>query len=139
MIYLVVQWILQYASIGVFALIAEVFGQQGAEAFGPLGMTTLAVYLASVGTAGVPGAGAIMLMMVLDSVGLKVEAGSPVAMAYAMIFGIDALLDMGRTACNVTGDMAVTCIVAKTEDEMDSSYWQKEDKSGSQLAESVAD
>ena len=95
--------------------------------------------LASIGTAGVPGAGAIMLMMVLDSVGLKVEAGSPVAMAYAMIFGIDALLDMGRTACNVTGDMAVTCIVAKTEDEMDSSYWRKEDKPSGQLAESVAD
>ena len=95
--------------------------------------------LASIGTAGVPGAGAIMLMMVLDSVGLKVEAGSPVAMAYAMIFGIDALLDMGRTACNVTGDMAVTCIVAKTENEMDSSYWQKEDRPGGQLAGSAAD
>jgi Na+/H+-dicarboxylate symporter len=81
--------------------------------------------LASIGTAGVPGAGAIMLMMVLDSVGLKGEAGSPVAMEYAMIFGIDALLDMGRTACNVTGDMAVTCIVAKTEQEMDESYWGK--------------
>ena len=70
-----------------------------------------------------------MLMMVLDSVGLKVESGTPVAMAYAMIFGIDALLDMGRTACNVTGDMAVTSIVAKTEKEMDLSYWKKTEKS----------
>lgn len=52
--------------------------------------------LASIGTAGVPGAGAIMLLMVLNSVGLKVEPGTTVAMAYAMIFGIDALLDMGR-------------------------------------------
>ena len=232
--YKVVLWILEYAPIGVFALIAEVFGKQGPEAFGPLGWTTLAVYLAfaghmlfvygsmllvfklsplafyskareaivtafvtrssggtlpvsmrtadskmgvsqgvysfslplgatinmdgtaiyqgvcaifvgfaigtpltfsqqltiiatsvlaSIGTAGVPGAGAIMLMLVLESVGLKVESGTPVAMAYAMIFGIDALLDMGRTACNVTGDMAVTCIVAKTEQEMDESYW----------------
>jgi len=43
--YLVVNWILQYAPIGVFALIAVVFGTQGAEAFGPLGLTTLAVYL----------------------------------------------------------------------------------------------
>jgi len=82
--------------------------------------------LASIGTAGVPGAGAIMLMMVLDSVGLKVVAGSPVASAYAMIFGIDALLDMGRTAVNVTGDLAVTCIVAKSENEMDMSAWQEE-------------
>jgi len=76
----------------------------------------------------VPGAGAIMLMMVLNSVGLSVEPGSPVALAYAMIFGIDALLDMGRTACNVAGDLAVTCVVAKTENEMDLSAWQ-EDKS----------
>jgi len=60
-------------------------------------------------------------------------------MAYAMIFGIDALLDMGRTACNVTGDLAVTCIVAKTENEMDSSYWQKEEQSVGQLSESIAD
>lgn len=95
--------------------------------------------LASIGTAGVPGDGAIMLMMVLESVGLKVEGGTPVAMAYAMIFGIDALLDMGRTACNVTGDLAVTCIVAKTENEMDISCWQKEEKSVGQLAKSTAD
>lgn len=232
--YLVVHWILQYAPIGVFALIAVVFGSQGADAFGPLGMTTLAVYLAfaahillvyggiliffklnpfqfykkareamvtafvtrsssgtlpvsmdvaesemgvdkgvysfslplgatinmdgtaiyqgvcaifigfaidapltfsqqmtiiatavlaSIGTAGVPGAGAIMLMMVLNSVGLSVEPGTTVAMAYAMIFGIDALLDMGRTITNVTGDLTVTCIVAKSEDEIDLTKW----------------
>jgi Na+/H+-dicarboxylate symporter len=236
--YMVVRWILEYAPIGVFALIADVFGKQGAEAFGPLGWTTLAVYLgflfhmalvyggllavfrlspfaffdkakeailtafvtrssggtlpvsmdiaktrmgisqgvysfslplgatinmdgtaiyqgvcaifvgfaigapltfsqqltiiatsllASIGTAGVPGAGAIMLMMVLESVGLRVDPGTPVAMAYAMIFGIDALLDMGRTACNVTGDLAVTCVVAKTEGQIDASVWRKED------------
>jgi Na+/H+-dicarboxylate symporter len=235
--YKVVHWILQYAPIGVFALIAVVFGKQGAEAFGPLGMVTLAVYvgfalhflliygallaiyrinplqffakakeatitafvtrssggtlpvsldvaqnkmgvakgvfsftlplgatinmdgtaiyqgvcaifvgfaigspltigqqmtvimtavLASIGTAGVPGAGAIMLLMVLNSVGLKVEPGTSVAMAYAMIFGIDALLDMGRTAVNVTGDLAVTCSVAKSEGELDPTYWEEE-------------
>ncbi len=95
--------------------------------------------LASIGTAGVPGAGAIMLMLVLESVGLKVESGTPVAMAYAMIFGIDALLDMGRTACNVTGDLAVTCIVAKTENQMDISCWQSDDKPVGQLAESTTD
>jgi len=54
-----------------------------------------------------------------------------------MIFGIDALLDMGRTACNVTGDLAATCIVAKTEDAMDSSCWKKEDKPSGQLIESL--
>ena len=235
--YKVVHWILQYAPIGVFALIAVVFGKQGAEAFGPLGIVTMSVYiaflvhylliyggllaifrisplqfyarakeatitafvtrssggtlpvtldvaqnkmgvskgvfsftlplgatinmdgtaiyqgvcaifvgfaigspltlsqqmtvimtavLASIGTAGVPGAGAIMLLMVLNSVGLKVEPGTTVAMAYAMIFGIDALLDMGRTALNVTGDLAVTCSVAKSEGELDQTYWEKE-------------
>lgn len=233
--YVVVNWILQYAPIGVFALIAVVFGKQGAQAFGPLGMTTMALYLAfachiifvygsglalyrlnplkfyskakkamvtgfvtrssggtlpvsmeiaekemgvdrgiysfslplgatinmdgtaiyqgvcaifigfavgmpldfsqqmtiiatavlaSVGTAGVPGAGAIMLMMVLTSVGLRIDPGTPVALAYAMIFGIDALLDMGRTVTNVTGDLTVTCIVAKSEDEIDLDKWR---------------
>jgi Na+/H+-dicarboxylate symporter len=233
--YKVVNWILQYAPIGVFALIAVVFGQQGPEAFGPLAMVTVSVYaalllhlivvysgllvifrihplkflvrareaivtafvtrssggtlpvsmdvaenklgvskgvysftlplgatinmdgtaiyqgvcvlfigfavgapldfgqqmtviltavLASIGTAGVPGSGAIMLMMVLNSVGMEVEQGTSVAMAYSMIFGIDALLDMGRTALNVTGDLVVTCGVAKVEGELDETCWQ---------------
>lgn len=233
--YKVVNWVLEYAPIGVFALIAVVFGEQGAIAFGPLGVITVSIYLAmivhilivyggllmafrinfvqflsrvrsatitafvtrssggtlpvsmdvaknkmgvskgvysftlplgatinmdgtaiyqgvcaifvgfaigmpltlgqqmtviatavlaSIGTAGVPGAGAIMLLMVLDSVGLKVEPGTAVAAAYAMIFGIDALLDMGRTAVNVTGDLTGTCIVAKTEGELDQEDWE---------------
>lgn len=74
--------------------------------------------LASIGTAGVPGAGAIMLLMVLNSVGMPVEAGTPVAAAYALILGIDAILDMGRTAVNVTGDMTGTLIVAKSENQI---------------------
>lgn len=234
--YKVVRWVLEYAPIGVFALIAVVFGKEGAKAFGPLLIVTIAVYialvvhlfvvyggfltgfkipflpflkkgreamltafvtrssggtlpvtmkcadenmgisrsvysftlplgatinmdgtaiyqgvcalfigfaigspltfaqqmtviltavLASIGTAGVPGAGAIMLLLVLNSVGLPVEPGSPVALAYAMILGIDAILDMGRTSLNVTGDMAGTAIVAKTEKEMDLSKWGK--------------
>ena len=79
--------------------------------------------LASIGTAGVPGAGAIMLLMVLESIGMKVEAGSAVAAAYAMILGIDALLDMGRTCLNVGGDMAGSAIVAKSEQELDLAKW----------------
>jgi len=79
--------------------------------------------LASIGTAGVPGAGAIMLLMVLESIGLKVEAGSAVAAAYAMILGIDALLDMGRTCLNVGGDMAGSAVVAKSEQELDLAKW----------------
>ena len=232
--YMVVGWVLQYAPIGVFALIAVVFGKQGAQAFGPLASVTLTTYLAlivhvvvvygiiltayklnflkflkgaraamitafvtrsssgtlpvtmkaadenmgidktvysftlplgatinmdgtaiyqgvcalfigyaigmpmgfgqqmtiiltavlaSIGTAGVPGAGAIMLLMVLNSVGLPVEAGTPVAAAYAMILGIDALLDMGRTSINVTGDMVGSAIVAKSEKKLDMAKW----------------
>ncbi|MBI5064258.1 MAG: dicarboxylate/amino acid:cation symporter [Desulfatitalea sp.] len=246
--YKVVNWILEYAPIGVFALIAVVFGEQGLEAFGPLGMVTLSVYvalmlhlviaysgllilfhvhplkflirareamvtafvtrssggtlpvsmdvaetrmgiskgvysftlplgatinmdgtaiyqgvcvlfigfavgapltfsqqmtviltavLASIGTAGVPGSGAIMLMMVLNSVGMAVEPGTAVAMAYSMIFGIDALLDMGRTALNVTGDLVVTCAVAKAEGEIDAACWEDAPRTDDRAAAKV--
>ena len=64
--------------------------------------------LASIGTAGVPGVGLIMLAMVFTQVGLPVEG-------IALIIGVDRLLDMMRTAVNVTGDAATTCIVAKSE------------------------
>lgn len=234
--YLIVRWVLQYAPIGVFALIAVVFAKQGPKVVGPLGTVTLACFLgyiihtvvvygglltlsglsffkflsgakeamitafvtrsssgtlpvtmkcaeenlgvskqvysftlplgatinmdgtaiyqgvcvlfiafavgmpldltqqltviltavlASIGTAGVPGAGAIMLLMVLQSVGLSMDEGSAVAAAYAMILGIDAILDMGRTCINVTGDLTGTTIVAKTEKLLDMSKWGK--------------
>ena len=87
-------------------------------------IVVLTAVLASIGTAGVPGAGAIMLAMVLQSVGLDLTEGSPVALAYAMILGIDAILDMGRTMVNVTGDLTGTTIVAKTEGELDESAWR---------------
>lgn len=233
--YLVVHWILQYAPIGVFALIAVVFAKQGTKVVGPLGVVTMACFLgyiihllvvyggllslnglnymtflkgakeamvtafvtrsssgtlpvtmtcaddnlgvsknvysftlplgatinmdgtaiyqgvcalfigfavglplslpqqltviltavlASIGTAGVPGAGAIMLLLVLTSVGLPIEQGSPVAAAYAMILGIDAILDMGRTCINVTGDLTGTVIVAKSEKLLDMKKWK---------------
>jgi Na+/H+-dicarboxylate symporter len=68
--------------------------------------------LASIGTAGVPGVGLIMLAMVFNQVGLPVEG-------IALIMGVDRLLDMLRTAVNVTGDAAITSIVAKSEDSLD--------------------
>ena len=229
-IYKIVKWILEYAPIGVFALLAVVFAKEGAKAAGPLALVVLVVYLAlithviityggllavsripplkffnkakeasltafvtrsssgtlpvtmnvaeeklgiskgvysftlplgatinmdgtaiyqgvcalfvaaaigmhlslsqqitiiitavlaSIGTAGVPGAGAIMLLMVLSSIGLNLSANSPVSLAYAMILGVDALLDMGRTSVNVTGDLTCTSVVAKSEKELD--------------------
>ncbi|MBT5751429.1 MAG: cation:dicarboxylase symporter family transporter, partial [Rhodospirillaceae bacterium] len=68
--------------------------------------------LASIGTAGVPGVGLVMLSMVLLQVGLPVEG-------VALIIGVDRLLDMLRTAVNITGDAAVTCVVAKSEKAFD--------------------
>jgi Na+/H+-dicarboxylate symporter len=233
-LYLIVRWILQYAPIGVFALVAVVFAEQGAQALGLLGAVTGAAYLgffvqvfviyggllllnglsirrylsgareaiitafvtrsssatlpvtmkccaemgvskgiysftlplgttinmdgtaiyqgicalfiaqavgapigfeqqaaivitavlASVGTAGVPAAGAIMLLMVLNSVGMTVEAGSAVAAAYAIILGIDAVLDMGRTGVNVSGDICASLLIAKSEGELDRARWE---------------
>ena len=88
-------------------------------------LIVLTAVLASIGTAGVPGAGLIMLAMVLEAVGLPLTDPS-VALAYGMIAGIDVILDMGRTMVNVTGDLAGTIIVAKTENEIDlsSGVWR---------------
>lgn len=74
-------------------------------------MVVLTATLASIGTAGVPGVGLIMLAMVLQQVNLPVEG-------IALIIGIDRLLDMTRTVVNVTGDCTVACIVAKSENEL---------------------
>ncbi|MEI0530764.1 dicarboxylate/amino acid:cation symporter [Brachyspira pilosicoli] len=79
--------------------------------------------LAAVGTAGVPGAGSIMLLMVLNSIGLDINSNVNVAAAYGMILGIDAILDMGRTALNISGDLCGTAVVAKLTKQMDMSKW----------------
>ena len=68
--------------------------------------------LASIGTAGVPGVGLIMLSMVFTQVGLPVEG-------IGLILGVDRLMDMIRTAVNVSGDAVVSSIVAKGEDKLD--------------------
>ncbi|HFB64483.1 MAG TPA: dicarboxylate/amino acid:cation symporter [Aeromonadales bacterium] len=76
----------------------------------------LAATMASVGTAGVPGVGLITLAMVLGQVGLPVEG-------IAIIMTVDRLLDMVRTAINVTGDSVVSCIVGRSEGELDLSVF----------------
>lgn len=68
--------------------------------------------LASIGTAGVPGVGLIMLAMVFNQVGLPVEG-------IGLILGVDRILDMLRTVVNITGDATVTSIVARGENEID--------------------
>ncbi|WP_078433010.1 dicarboxylate/amino acid:cation symporter [Metabacillus halosaccharovorans] len=68
----------------------------------------LTAVLASIGTAGVPGVGLILLAMVFSSVGLPVAG-------IGLILGIDRLLDMARTAVNITGDAACALVVSETE------------------------
>jgi len=68
--------------------------------------------LASIGTAGVPGVGLIMLSMVFTQVGLPLEG-------IGLILGVDRLLDMVRTAVNVSGDATVSVIIAKSEKQFD--------------------
>lgn len=81
---------------------------------GLMGYLTVVIMavLASVGTAGVPGVGLIMLSMVFSQVGIPIEG-------IGLILGIDRILDMIRTAVNVTGDAMVSVVVAKSEGKLD--------------------
>lgn len=72
----------------------------------------LTAVLASIGTAGVPGAGMIMLAMVLQSVGLPMEG-------IALVAGVDRIFDMGRTTVNITGDAACTLVVSNIQKKRD--------------------
>jgi Na+/H+-dicarboxylate symporter len=82
-------------------------------------MVVLTATLASVGTAGVPGVGLITLAMVLQQVNLPVEG-------IALIIGVDRLLDMIRTAVNVTGDTTVTLLVAQSENDWDQDIFEQQ-------------
>jgi Na+/H+-dicarboxylate symporter len=94
---------------GIAALfIAGIYGIS--LGFGQYLMIILLATLGSIGTAGVPGAGLIMLAMVLQGIGLPMEG-------LALIAGIDVVLDMGRTCLNVTGDVVCTTAVAASEGE----------------------
>jgi Na+/H+-dicarboxylate symporter len=72
--------------------------------------------LASIGTAAVPGAGIIMLVIVLKSVDVPVEG-------IALILGVDRILDMCRTVLNVTGDAAVAVVVASLEGKLGPAHY----------------
>ncbi len=99
-----------------------------AQAFGvDLAMTDYLVIimtstLASVGTAGVPGAGLIMLSLVLTTVGLPLEG-------LAIVAGIDRILDMARTSVNVCGDLMVSVLISKNEKEFDATMYQNVNRS----------
>jgi DAACS family dicarboxylate/amino acid:cation (Na+ or H+) symporter len=90
--------------------IANVYGVD--LSFADYLLVILTATLASIGTAAVPSAGTIMLTMVLAQVGLPAEG-------VGLILAVDRLLDMLRTAVNVCGDSAVTCLVARSENALD--------------------
>jgi proton glutamate symport protein len=99
-----------YQAVAVM-FIAQIYGI-------PLGVTeqltiVLTATLASVGAAGVPSAGIVTLIMVLNSVGL----GAHTQTGIALILGVDRILDMLRTAVNVTGDLTASVVIARTEGE----------------------
>ncbi|RTE65566.1 dicarboxylate/amino acid:cation symporter [Amphritea opalescens] len=102
---------------GVCALfIAQAFGID--LAFSDYVLIVMTSTLASIGTAGVPGAGLIMLSLVLTTVGLPIEG-------LAIVAGIDRILDMARTSVNVCGDLMVSMLVGKSENELDESIYNK--------------
>lgn len=105
---------------GVLALfIAQAFGIDLNA--GQYLMIILTATLASIGTAGVPGAGLIMLGLVLTSVGLPLEG-------VALIAGIDRILDMARTTVNVAGDLMTTTLVGSSENELDRAIYNSSNK-----------
>lgn len=102
---------------GVCALfIAKVYGLD--MSLGQQLTIVLTTVLASVGTAGVPGAGMIMLAMVLQGVGIPVEG-------IALVAGIDRIFDMIRTSINVLGDISCSVIVAKSEGKFDEKVYRR--------------
>lgn len=80
----------------------------------------LTATLASIGAAGVPGAGIIMLVIVLQAIQVPVEG-------IALILGVDRILDMIRTAVNITGDAAVAVAVAHTEGKLGALHFDDQD------------
>lgn len=92
----------------------------------------LTATLASIGTAGVPGAGLVMLTLVLTTVGLPLEG-------VALIAGIDRVLDMARTVVNVSGDLVATTVIAKSEDELDIVHYNADMEQSAEIAEQNAE
>ena len=97
--------------------IAQVYGMELTPA--QLLTVIATAMIASIGTAGIPSVGLIMLAMVLTSVGLPTDG-------IALIMGIDRILDMLRTAVNITGDAVCTTIVSSQNKELDRSIFNRD-------------
>lgn len=87
----------------------------------------LTATLASIGTAGIPSVGLIMLTMVLMQVGLPIEG-------IALIIGVDRLLDMTRTAVNIAGDSMVACVIGKNERAIDLKTYHQMDRENNEVS-----
>lgn len=83
-------------------------------------MIVLTSLLAAVGAAGVPGAGIIMMSVVLNAVGLPLEG-------IGLVVAVDRIIDMGRSAFNVMGDLVTATVVAKSENELNVDIFNQED------------
>ena len=99
-----------YQAVAVM-FIAQIYGIP--LTIGDQAVVVLTATLASIGAAGVPSAGIITLIIVLNSVGL----GAQVQAGIALILGVDRILDMIRTAVNVTGDLTAASVIARSEGE----------------------
>jgi len=102
------------AGTAMYQGVATVFIAQMYEldlTIGQQAIVVLTATLAGIGTPGIPGAGVVMLVIVLESVGVPAEG-------IAVILGVDRILDMCRTVVNITGDAAAAAVVAKTEGEL---------------------
>jgi Na+/H+-dicarboxylate symporter len=100
---------------GVAAIfIAQLFGVE--LVFTQQLLIILTATLASIGTAGVPGAGIVMLAMVLQQVGIPLEG-------IAIVLSVDRIIDMCRTVVNITGDAVGTVIVSNSEKELDTEIY----------------
>ena len=80
--------------------------------FGDILTIIFTATIASIGTAGIPSAGIIMLSLILVEIGIPTEG-------IALLLGVDRLLDMIRTSVNVAGDTCITCIIASSENLID--------------------
>lgn len=111
----------------LYQAVAAVFICQALQfdlSFGGQLTIILTATLASIGSAAVPGAGMVMLVIVLEAVGLPAEQ---LAIGLALIFAVDRPLDMCRTMVNVTGDAAVSMLVAKSVDKLGDPHERKID------------
>lgn len=87
-------------------------------------LLAIVVTIGTTGTAGIAGSGTVMLLAAMNMLGINPELAATAAAAFALVLGIDVILDMGRTCINVTGDLAGTTIVAKSEGLIDLERWK---------------